>query len=276
MTRLHLILGPLTCLAMLAPAQTPNTQTPTNGANGPHVTQVFGFGPAGSSIAPKPNAPFSGVMLEHSEQTLGDGTTINHDNEETVMRDSAGRIYRARQIKMVGRPDAEPRMMVTIVDTVEHMQYVCSPVKVCRKMPYHQPPDRSRLRPHDRRKMPNMTVEDLGASNISGIDVHGERITRVIPEGNIGNDRPFTTVQETWRSEKLGLDVEIRRTDPRAGNRTMTLTEVNLSEPDPKYFQIPEGYRVTNGPSGVMPTTALELEPYPPDAPPAFQPMPPH
>lgn len=273
MTRLRLIFGPLACatLAMLATAQMPNPATPPHSATH-HIIPAFGFGPAGVIISPKLNSPFSGVMLEHSEQILSDGTTINRDNEETVMRDSAGRIYRARQIKMAGRPDARPRMMVTIIDSVQHIQYLCSPAKVCRKMPYHQPPDRSRLRAPDVRKMPNITVEDLGASNISGIDVHGERIIRVIPEGEIGNDHPLSNMQETWRSDELGIDVQVRRSDPRAGNRTTTLTELNLAEPNPANFQVPAGYRLADGP---MTTSTLELEPFPPDSGPNFQPLPP-
>jgi hypothetical protein len=51
---------------------------------------TFGFGPGGSSISSKPNAPFSAIAIERFKQTLNDGTNISRENQETVMRDSAG------------------------------------------------------------------------------------------------------------------------------------------------------------------------------------------
>jgi hypothetical protein len=89
-----------------------------------------------------------------------------------------------------------------------------------------------------------MSVEDLGPSEISGVEVEGQRITRTLPEGMLGNDRPITTTEETWYSKALDVNVQMKHNDPRMGMRTTTMTTVNPSEPDPKYFQIPEGYRV--------------------------------
>ena len=90
----------------------------------------------------------------------------------------------------------------------------------------------------------SVTVEELGTTNLSGLEVEGKRLTRIIAEGTVGNDRAFTTVEEKWYSKELDVNVEVKRTDPRYGIRTTTMTEVNLGEPDPSYFQIPEGYRV--------------------------------
>src|SRR5208283_3907822 len=111
-------------------AQTASLQ---RGNSSPRIIQGFGFGPAGMIISPKPQAPFSAVMVERMEETLSDGTNINRENEEVVMRDSVGRTYRARKIirpAIASERDAIPRMMVTISDPVQHVQYVCSPVKV--------------------------------------------------------------------------------------------------------------------------------------------------
>ena len=94
----------------------------------------FAFGPLVPAIAPKARAPFSGVMVEQTQQTLNDGTNINRESKRIVARDNAGRIYQAREIHLPRRPDAESERLVlfTITDPVQHVFYHCSPVpKVC-------------------------------------------------------------------------------------------------------------------------------------------------
>ena len=233
------------------------------------VTQVFGFGPAGTIISAKAQAPFSAVLVEETQQTLSDGTNITRNNEEVVMRDGLGQTYRARTIikpVLAGQRNASPRMMVTITDPVKHVQYVCTPIKVCRKMGYRIwpkgcGPQRGPYLPLLPGKDRNVTEEELGTSDISGVEVVGKRLTRLIPEGMVGNDRPFTTTEELWHSEGLDVDVQVKRTDPRYGKRTTTMTEVNLGEPNPNYFQVPEGYRVVE--EGKVPPQP-QVEPMPP------------
>jgi hypothetical protein len=89
-----------------------------------------------------------------------------------------------------------------------------------------------------------VTREDLGKSNVSGVDVIGTRETRLIAEGVIGNDRPLTVTKEFWYSQQLGLNMMVKRMDPRVGTQVFTVTEVGLAEPDPKYFELPAGYTV--------------------------------
>lgn len=240
-----------TLAAQLAPVTRPAS------VKEPPVT--FGFGPAANLISAIKDAPFSGVFISHTEQTLDDGTRINRDNQETVMRDSQGRIYRARTIKSGGnRPhDIE---LITLLQPSRHVEYFCTPLKVCRTIRYR---DRRGLRHppgFELNKDPNVTVEDLGTAEMSGIEVEGKRITRLIPEGTVGNDRPFSTVEETWHSKQLDLDVQIKRSDPRTGIWTITMTDVAATEPEPKYFEIPEGYRVE--PAGNIPTQPRPLAPF--------------
>lgn len=211
-------------------------------ASAPHPVISFGFGPAGSTIATSRNAPFSAVVVQSFQQTLNDGTNISRENQEIVMRDSAGRIYRGRELK---RPftDRGPFTFFSVTDPVKHVQFRCiAASKHCTIMQYREPPNRTRFQ--DRSRVKDVTFEELGDSNINGVEVVGERITRLIPEGLAGNDRPFESTEEVWYSKELGLDVEIKRTDPRFGVRKTTLTQLDLAEPDPQLFQIPQGYKV--------------------------------
>jgi hypothetical protein len=235
----------------------------------PQGVTAFGFGPAGSVISTKQHAPFSAVLVEQMEQTLNDGIDIARENQEVVMRDGMGRIYRGRQMKRPAGKENASLMQITITDPVRHLQYLCTPImKVCTKMGYRMPPGIRQSRAAEPGKGKDVTVEDLGSSSIGGIDVEGKRVTRVIPEGSVGNDRPFTTIEEVWRSKELDVDVQLKRNDPRMGMRTTTMTEVSLSEPDPKYFQIPEGYHVVEPkrPTGALaPLPAGGETSYPPE-----------
>jgi len=240
----------------------------------PHGAISFGFGPAGMLIPPTKNAPFSGVLVTQTEQTLEDGTHINRESPEVVMRDSQGRIYRARTIKRPGA-DQQVHQMIAITDPKTEIELLCNPLKICRTMLYRYP-SKSRRPPFfdPNKKNPNITVEELGTSAINGIEVEGKRITHVIPEGMIGNDRAFTVVEETWHSRELDIDVQVKHTDPRAGTHTTTMTEIIASEPDPKYFQVPEGYRVE--PMGIMPQQPRPLEPLSTDGISRVMPLPPN
>lgn len=155
-----------------------------------------------------------------------------------------GGVYRARVLSLRPQGEANPAEMITIIDTVQHVQYVCSTFrKVCTKMTYRTPPNFHRANVSDR-KRPDLIVEDLGPSEISGIEVEGRRITRTLPEGMLGNDRPITSVEENWYSKALDVNVQMKRNDPRMGVLTTTMTSVNLVEPDERFFVVPEGYRV--------------------------------
>jgi hypothetical protein len=63
-----------------------------------------------------------------------------------------------------------------------------------------------------------------------------------IPEGAEGNDRPMTTVSETWRSPDLNINLLTVNEDPRSGTRTNEVTDLDRAEPDPGVFQVPDGY----------------------------------
>ena len=91
-----------------------------------------------------------------------------------------------------------------------------------------------------------LTRSDLGKNNVSGVEVTGTQETRVFAAGVIGNDRPISITKEFWYSPHLGLNMLVKRNDPRVGTQTFTVTEVSLAEPDPKYFHVPEGFRVVD------------------------------
>ncbi|HKQ92613.1 MAG TPA: hypothetical protein VJZ77_18280 [Blastocatellia bacterium] len=89
--------------------------------------------------------------------------------------------------------------------------------------------------------------EQLGAQSIEGVAAEGTRVTFTIPAGKIGNERPIVTVNERWYSQELQAVVLSKNSDPRMGETTYRLTNIDRSEPDPSLFQVPTDYTVEEG-----------------------------
>jgi hypothetical protein len=44
----------------------------------------------------------------------------------------------------------------------------------------------------------------------------------------------------------LGFNLLSRRSDPRIGTQTFTATNLILSDPDPKLFDLPDGFKIVD------------------------------
>ena len=90
----------------------------------------------------------------------------------------------------------------------------------------------------------NEVKENLGKQVIEGVEAEGTRTTVTIPAGEIGNERPIEIVSERWYSPELQLVVMTRHSDPRSGETTYKLTNINRSEPAKSLFEVPSDYTV--------------------------------
>ena len=75
----------------------------------------------------------------------------------------------------------------------------------------------------------------------------GVRTTQTIAVGKIGNDRPISIVTEVWTSPELKTIVLSKRNDPRMGEQTFKLTNIQRGEPDPSLFTVPSDFKITEG-----------------------------
>lgn len=91
---------------------------------------------------------------------------------------------------------------------------------------------------------PNEVKEQLGKQNIEGVEAEGTRTTVTIPAGEIGNERAIEIVSERWYSPELQLVVMTRHSDPRSGETTYKLTNINRSEPAKSLFEVPSDYTI--------------------------------
>jgi hypothetical protein len=90
----------------------------------------------------------------------------------------------------------------------------------------------------------NEVKQDLGKQMIEGVEAEGTRTTITIPAGEVGNERPIEIVSERWYSPELQLVVMTRNNDPRSGEMTYKLTNINRSEPAKSLFEVPGDYTV--------------------------------
>jgi hypothetical protein len=226
------------------------------GPIGPRM-EILGFGEVhpGKVVS---GAPYSAVAVSETKQTLADGNVIDRKIQSNVYRDSQGRTRRETTFTGVGPLTAsgQPRTMVAIHDPVAGTAFILhADTKVAEQLPLppkgHKNPEdlQNKFQSRLQQEIANGTLkkEDLGTQTISGISAQGTRYTRIIPAGQIGNANPITVINEQWYSPDLQAVVKIVRNDPRFGQSTFTLTNIQRTEPAASLFTVPSDYTVKQG-----------------------------
>ncbi len=218
--------------------------------------------------------PFAAEEDVDTIQTLADGTRITQATQKTLIyRDSEGRTRTEHiftpppGVTMVSVPS-----FVTIMDPASGYRYTIDQNNhTARRMAWHvaarrlnqtavassaarvipgspatSPATATSATPASSRPHPEISEEPLGTETIEGMAAEGKRTTVVYPEGFMGNDRPITTVTETWTSSELGMVVLSKVSDPRNGETTSKLNNISFEEPDAALFEVPAGYSIVD------------------------------
>jgi hypothetical protein len=211
-------------------------------------------------------APFSATATSETTETLQDGSVIHRTSQVSMYRDSQGRSRHEATFTGFGPLTASgaPKKMVMISDPVAGVHIMLDDEqKVAHK---------SALRVHDSnganansagnfqsREQEWMQKEEaagllkkesLGTQTINGVVAEGTRTTRIIPVGQIGNEKALQVVSERWYSADLQIVLKSTRTDPRTGTTTYTVTSIQRTEPAATLFAVPAGYSVQAGGRG--------------------------
>jgi hypothetical protein len=209
-------------------------------------------------------APYTAQAVTETTQVLGDGTRIAHKSSGFVARDSAGRTRREQTLDFVGpwASSGEPSSMIFVHDPVAGTSF-----SIDAKSKTAMKPGPTTFSAQGVQELKaklkaelghiqagavqisdepsgNVTHESLGTQTIEGVLAEGKRVTETIPAGKIGNDKPIQIVNETWYSTELKTVVMSKHSDPRTGDVTYSLTNINRTEPDASLFQIPSDYEV--------------------------------
>jgi len=215
-------------------------------------------------------APFSAVAVTTFNHTLADGNKISNTHQVTLFRDSQGRSRKEGSMPPMGELAVDqPHSFVVIHDPVAGKGFLLNPdKKVAHVMalPNHGPRNGKAGKGISADAVsggpdaidsaettdPNVTKESLGAQTLNGISAQGTRFTRLIPAGNIGNDKPITVTREVWYSPDLQIVLRSKQTDPRFGETTYEVTKLDREEPASALFEVPPDYTIREGETRVL------------------------
>jgi hypothetical protein len=178
---------------------------------------------------------------------LHDGNRIVSRTSFYTFRDQEGRIARAEVPKEGGSPQ-----VVYILDPVANTSFSLSPREKVAKREFLQRQPEAMLAGlgngqemlGKKVKGPNgSATESLGKRYIQGVEAEGTRTITTIKAGEIGNERPIEIVLERWYSPELQTNVLTKRTDPRYGETTFQLLDLQKGEPARNYFEVPVDYK---------------------------------
>jgi hypothetical protein len=246
-----------------------------------NVTSASGM--AGAVIQ---GAPYSATITNQSIQTLGDGNRIVQTSTGTIARDSLGRTRRDVALPAIGGllaanaphlvfiqdPTTQTSYTLNLTDKTAQKLPVLSPMiggpgapggptviqmgsVATSSGPLPPPPGGQAVFAQQfftTNDQAQTSTEDLGSKTMEGILVYGVRTTRTIGAGQIGNDRPIDIVTEIWTSPDLKTIVYSKRSDPRMGDQTFQLTNVDRVEPDPSLFAVPADFKIIEGPQPIL------------------------
>jgi hypothetical protein len=244
------------------------------GGDAGHIVSVGLMGFEGGHVGHNvKGAPYSAKAASETTQTLaladGTTTTIHRTTQSVLYRDSHGRSRREVTLSGFGllAASGKTHTLVTIADPVAGAHYVVDDEhKVVHKMSLRTRggnaseamaagafPEKMKALMRAEEASGALKKESSSAHvTINGASVSAEytRLTRTIPAGEIGNDKPIQVVSERWYSPELQIVVKSVRSDPRFGTTTYTVTNIQRTEPDASLFTIPADYAVKEGGPG--------------------------
>jgi hypothetical protein len=198
-----------------------------------------------------PNAPFSLTLAAEWSRPMNNGGSFTTVNSRPIKRDSRGRLYEERWLMSPKGSNIPSRMSwIQIADPQAKTLCQCNArTKVCELLKLNDnvslrfDPTRMESGPLKNGKG-TTTHEDLGTLYFVGVRVHEYKDTITLNAGVMGNDLPMSTVRRYRFSPELGFNLSSVVEAPQIGRQTFTVTEISTTEPDPSYFQPPEGYKV--------------------------------
>lgn len=217
-------------------------------------------------------APYSAEAVTEHVQTLADGNRIVRKSSSLMYRDADGRTRREQTLSAVGPWATEDAPQVILInDPVAGVNYVLRPqdhtaqkfsvgamseglasrrseeqaVKLQAEIAEGSRAGRTGAR-HEPK------VESLGKQEFDGVVAEGTRTTLTIPAGEVGNELPMDIVSETWYSPELQLVVSSKQTDPRFGESSFRMININRSAPARTLFEVPSDYTVKEVPIRAM------------------------
>jgi hypothetical protein len=211
-------------------------------------------------------APYSALQENTLSQTLADGTRIESKQRSIQRyRDSQGRLREEIKHHFFDPAGVQQELLINIMiidpldcvvynlDASAHVawRHTYAPNEMTPAGPTTEQSNAVKQpAPHaiPEELRPKTSTERLGTDTIEGLLVEGKRETTTYPLGSQGNDRPFVVTHETWTSLVPKLVMLHKTLDPRSGETTERVTNIQLGEPSPTLFQVPADYQIQDQP----------------------------
>jgi hypothetical protein len=212
------------------------------------------------------NQPYKAQANTETRRTLADGSHITQSTTAMIARDSEGRTVNAQKVSdsltitTIFDPIAKTHTDYTSDTKIAHVLALPTPTGSPSQVPvamgtavsgFAAGPASGNVGFFVQSRAlssqlagKHTTTEPLGTKTIEGIQVTGTRTTSTIPAGAIGNEEDLTTTREEWYSPELKLVVQSTQNDPRVGQATYTLNDIQQGPPDPALFQVPADYKI--------------------------------
>jgi TonB family protein len=206
---------------------------------------------SGEHIPAVSGLPFSAKVVLETVSHLQDGTLITHTTYNLDARDSSGRT-RNEMRNWISSDGAEPRLTrVELYDPATRTRTDLYPLsKLARQWILGAATQTAA--PVTPGPKPEVTREEIGTDTMEGLPVKGLRVTQTYATGALGNDRPLSVVTETWYSPELHINLLTKKSDPRYGEQTVRVTELDRQEPDAALFAIGAEYKIVNETAPVL------------------------
>ena len=201
-------------------------------------------------LTPIPNVPFSGTVNMERSRLQPDGSILKLHTSRGIGRDREGRTYHEhRSLVPTSNTTLPPPFSVELYDPQTRVVTFLDPhrhtymARTVGRPPATEPPNfiaspmGTGLPPS-----PFTRQEDLGTRLISGVSAHGVRQTQTVPLDISGTSKELVITDEFWYSDELHINLAIQHDDPRTGTDSIVVSQIELSDPDPALFQIPDGY----------------------------------
>jgi hypothetical protein len=206
-------------------------------------------------VTPIPNVPFTAVVQVERSLVRPDGSVQKMKTLRQIARDSHGRIHNEMrtlipissaetpQLRRIHLYDPQTRIS-TMLDAEQQTFWTMTQ----RRPPQTVPPTLLEATPAGGTLEPSEFAkkEDLGIQEVGGIPAHGIREVQMIAAG--GNGQLIVVTDEYWYCDDLRINLMIKHNDPRTGSATLTVTQVERSEPDGAMFAIPANYKRAGDP----------------------------
>jgi hypothetical protein len=201
-------------------------------------------------VPEKPGASFSATVATSWKRRLEDGTEVTVYNRRMIARDSSGRVFQERRyFSPTGNTDQTRLQELDYYDPTRKEVTVCVPMEHrCLVHPWHRTTVDAPALPATV-SLPSgvkITRESLGEKTIENLQVAGSR--EIITTPRLGDAEP--TVKEFWYSQRLGINVVVKRFEPRGGAQDFTVEQISLTEPDARLFQPPTDFQMVPMPEG--------------------------